>query len=420
MENPTQSHRGAPPRPRRNDCAPLTLVRHGRMEPSMKHASIVGVVGMIAFGLAVGRATQSLPAGTVNVVRLPERGIQPQVATDASGGVHVVYFAGEPANGDLFYARLNNGAFSPPIRVNSEPASAIAVGTIRGARLALGRNGRAHVAWNGSSKITPKGGPTPMLYTRMNDSGTGFEPQRNVMQFATGIDGGGALAADGRGNVHVAWHAGGPDSKGEGDRRVWLASSTDDGRTFARERPISNIETGACGCCGMDGLVSARGDLFFLYRSARDVVNRDSYLLASTDAGRTFRSTLMQPWNVGACPMSSYDLIERDAVVLAAWETGGQVQFARVALDVMSSPVPIVPHGASKTRRHPSLAINGRGEVLMSWSEGTGWQRGGSVAWQLFDPAGAPKGVGGLSEGMPVWGLSAAFARPDNGFTIVY
>ena len=40
----------------------------------------------------------------------------------------------------------------------------------------------------------------------LSDEGSAFEPQRNVMQFAEGLDGGGSVAADVQGNVYVAWH----------------------------------------------------------------------------------------------------------------------------------------------------------------------------------------------------------------------
>jgi hypothetical protein len=169
----------------------------------------------------------------------------------------------------------------------------------------------------------------------------------------------------------------------------------------------------------MDGLVTSKGELFFLYRSAREVVNRDSYLLASADAGRTFQAVRMESWNVGACPMSTYELVAGHEAVLAAWETGGHVRFARIQTD-MTSPAIVVPPGTATNRRHPSLAINTRGEVLMSWSEGTAWQRGGSVAWQVFDATGRPLGAPGHAPGVPVWGLSAAIARPDGSFAIVY
>ena len=387
---------------------------------TMRPLAATRLLGVLLVSAAVAPTVQTVAEPEIAVVRLPAGGIQPQIAVDADGGVHVVYFGGEPGNGDLFYARLSNGTFSAPIRVNSVAGSAIATGTVRGARLAVGRTGRVHVAWNGSSRASSKSGAMPMLYTRMNNTGAAFEPQRDLVELTSGVDGGGALVADRRrGHVYVAWHAGPVGSKSEGDRRVWLRVSEDDGRTFARERAISKVETGACGCCGMDGLADNRGHLYFLYRSARELMNRDSYLLASTDAGRTFRSVLMQPWGVGACPMSTYELTERDGVVLAAWETGGQVQFARVRAEVRSPVTMVTPPGTSKARRHPSLAINARGEVLMSWSEGTGWQKGGAVAWQVFDTTGQPVGQPGRAEGVPVWGLTAAVAK-GNGFAIVY
>ena len=85
-------------------------------------------------------------------------------------------------------------------------------------RMAAGanvKNGRPHVAWMGSKLAEPRapGKEAPMLYTRLNDDGTAFEPQRNVIQHAVGLDGGGSVAADAAGNVHVAWHADVPGRK---------------------------------------------------------------------------------------------------------------------------------------------------------------------------------------------------------------
>src|SRR5688572_17283880 len=89
---------------------------------------------------------------TVALVRTPDGGIQPQAVVDNAGTVHLLYFKGEPGHGDLFYARLAEGAttFSPALRVNSEPGSVIATGSVRGGQMALGRAGFVHVAWNAS------------------------------------------------------------------------------------------------------------------------------------------------------------------------------------------------------------------------------------------------------------------------------
>jgi len=50
----------------------------------------------------------------------------------------------------------------------------------------------------------------------------------------------------------------------------------------------------------------------------------------------------------------------------------------------------------------------------------TGWARGGSVAWQLFDETGKPLGAKGSAPGLPVWGLPSVFVDAAGKFTIVY
>ena len=100
----------------------------------------------------------------VKLVRVPDGGIQPQVAVDERGTVHLLFYKGPEAGGDLFYVRSGDGGatWSAPVRVNSVPGSAIAVGTIRGAQLALGAGGRVHVVWNGSKQAAPPpGGGSP-------------------------------------------------------------------------------------------------------------------------------------------------------------------------------------------------------------------------------------------------------------------
>ena len=54
-------------------------------------------------------------------LRVPNHGIQPQVAVDAEGTVHLLYFKGDPGAGDVFYARSKDGEhFHHPIRPQRE------------------------------------------------------------------------------------------------------------------------------------------------------------------------------------------------------------------------------------------------------------------------------------------------------------
>jgi hypothetical protein len=359
----------------------------------------------------------------VKLLRTPDRGIQPQAVVDAKGVVHLLYFKGEPGHGDIFVAHSEDAGehFSRPLRVNSEPNAAIAVGNIRGAHLAVGKGGRVHVAWMGSDKTrTGDWRTTPMLYARLNDDGTAFEPQRNVIREAGGLDGGGSVYADDAGNVGVTWHAPIPNLTGEENRRVWVARSTDDGKTFAREIAASDSGTGCCGCCGMRAFSTRKGDVFMLYRSATAKVGRDTYLIASTDKGKSFRSDKLQSWNIDICPMSSFALNEAKDRLLAAWETDGQVYFASVDADGGKHSDPVAAPGNAKGRKHPAVAANERGETILVWTEGMGWNRGGSLAWQVFDKDGKPMGEKGRADGVPTWSLVTTFVRPDNGFAIIY
>ncbi len=362
-------------------------------------------------------------APRVELMRVPNGGIQPQAVVDGQGTVHLIYFKGEAKAGDIFYVRLRPGAdgFSKPMPVNSRAGSAIAVGTIRGAQLALGRHGRVHVAWNGSSAAEPSGHEgAPMLYTRLNDAGTAFEPERDLMRFTGGLDGGGSVAADDQGTVYVMWHGSPPgNTQGEAGRAVFLARSVDDGKTFARERPVNPKATGACGCCGMRAFADGAGNLFALYRAASEKVNRDEILLVSRDRGESFAIASSHPWNIPSCPMSSAFFSESKAGTLAAWETTGQVYFASVNPLTLFVAKPVAPPGVAR-RKHPVAVGNAKGEVLLAWAEDTGWQRGGSLAWQVFSATGQPTDDNGRAAGgVPVWGLPAAVARGD-GFVIFH
>lgn len=364
-------------------------------------------------------ATAAEPA-RVTLVRTPDGGIQPQAAVDRQGVVHLIYYKGDARNGDIFYVRQQPGqeGFSKPIQVNTRPGSATAAGTIRGAQMALGKNGRVHVAWNGHAPENGSHMEAPMLYTRLNDGGTAFEPERDVIISARGLDGGGSVAADDQGNVYVTWHAPKPGNKnGEAGRGVFVARSMDDGKTFAPEKLATDKPTGACGCCGMKAFADSAGNVFALYRAASAMTNRDETLLISRNRGVDFEIAHTHGWKIAACPMSSAFLSETKAGVLAAAETHGRVFFIRVDAKTGKVSSPVSPEVKGK---HPVAVGNAAGEVLLAWTEGTGWSKGGAVAWQLYDESGNPTSEKGRAEGVPTWSLVAAVTRPDGNFVIIY
>jgi hypothetical protein len=118
--------------------------------------------------------------------------------------------------------------------------------------------------------------------------------------------------------------------------------------------------------------------------------------------------------------MSTMALVEGPSGVVAAWETDGQIYFARARPGTTGFTEPQAAPGAGRERKHPALAVNRRGEMVLAWTEGTGWEKGGALAWQVFDRSGKPTAEGGRVEGgIPVWGLPTAVAA-DGAFIIIH
>lgn len=359
------------------------------------------------------------PSGTpaIEVLEVPDGGIQPQATVDASGTIHLLYFAGDPAHGDLFYCRRVRGAasFSRPIRVNSDPGSAIATGSVRGGRLAAGRDGWLHVAWNGSTAIERSSQKNnPMWYTRISPRGL-IEPQRPIGTHTRHLDGGGDVAADRTGRVAVVWHAAG-DEDGETSRRIYVAASTDDGKAFSPEQPFTTTG-GNCGCCQLNAMMDSRGRLQLLFRSAAGAVHRDATWL-TLEGNKASREITLQAWEVPACPMTTFAMTETADGLVAAWETAQQIYTADLDPLARTVSAPSAPQGTA-IRKHPAVAVNGAGDRLLAWTEGTAWARGGTFAWELRNKSGGRLDGRADAGAVPAWSLVAAVAMPDGSFAIV-
>ena len=119
--------------------------------------------------------------------------------------------------------------------------------------------------------------------------------------------------------------------------------------------------------------------------------------------------------------MSTQAFAEAPSAMYTAWETKGQVYMARIEPTTgRIARVVAAPGVTDGSRKHPALATNESGDVLLAWTEGTAWNKGGSVAWQVFDSAGTAIGEPGHADRLPVWGLVAAYRQRDGRFVVTY
>jgi hypothetical protein len=168
-------------------------------------------------------------------------------------------------------------------------------------------------------------------------------------------------------------------------------------------------------------LISAGGRLFALYRGASKQVNRGMYLIdASTDLS-TWHDREIAPMKMGMCVMSTSAFFAPSRGLLAAWETSDHVFWSNFDPgDPDARNMHSVPE-SGHAQKHPAIAANADGLVLVSWTEGTGWNKGGSVCWALFDSTGheVPDSAGRAKD-LPPWDEPVNILRADGSFFLLY
>jgi hypothetical protein len=168
----------------------------------------------------------------------------------------------------------------------------------------------------------------------------------------------------------------------------------------------------------MRAFASRQGTLYLLYRAANEN-SRDMTLLVSRDHAARFQIETLNSWRIKTCPMSSCAFAESNSGVVAATERDGQIGFNLVPAESLNLSRPTSVSAADKCK-HPAVAASAQGEVLLAWTEGTAWEKGGALAWQVFDKSGKATAENGRTNGVPVWSLPTAFAAADGRFVIVY
>ena len=394
----------------------------------------------VPVSVASGLLENVLPDSRVQLLRVPDGGIQPRAETDAKGTTHLLYFlpaqspttAAQAQSGHLYYRQLAAEAqqWSPAIQVSTAVYSHNdAIGK---ASLAIDTAGRVHVIWLELD-------PVSFRYTRSNLQHSAFESPRSMVSIhLLGIEAEPALAVSGT-RVAITWHAG--DMLDEAQRAVYARTSSDAGATFGPEQQISDPDLGACACCGLAATYRPDETLLVAYRSAIDSIGRHMQLLQSASNKR--QTKMLDAWELNACPVTSNQFAQ-DFATLAAlsptqaqplwlvFETRGEI---RLYDDSGGQMRGVRPAAAGLRQKHPALAINTNGQRLLAWGEGNGYKSGGRLNWQLFNPAGAT--IDGTTEEttdstsgidtkpakelqIPDYSVAAVAPRTNNSFVLIY
>jgi hypothetical protein len=305
----------------------------------------------------IGRAVPSC-ADPVRVVHTPNGGEVPDAEVETNGAIHIAFVKGE----DAFYAKSDDGgkSFSQPLRINSQPSTVHPASMFRGPDLALGQNGRVHVIWyvNAYQRKLPQN-EWGVFYSHLDPGQTTFAHEMNLNHKPSDNY---SLAADHRGHVAVVWMAG----------KLFVTESSDNGASF-RTQDISIADP--CECCASRALFSKAGVLMISYRDKAENV-RDMHLITRLGGNETFQKRRLSstPWPINACPMTGTFLATQAAHTVAAWETKGDVFYARIGAD-------------DKTPNEIKVA-RGKWPIALSSPDGTvlvSWKTGSTLSWQKFD-----------------------------------
>lgn len=373
-------------------------------------------------------APQASEPPVVVLQRAPEGELQPQVRVDADGVLHLLTTTDA---GEVRYRRSEDGGevWAPPLRAGD---GATAGGRTRGARMALGREGRLHVVWQGSPGAQPRTNDEadPLLYTRLDDEGQAFEPQRNVAAQHTFPDAGCAIAADGAGNVWILWHTPVGAGASERERVLWLSRSRDDGASFETERALGGEVEGVCAASAP--AIECDGEtLYVLYRVAGERNEHGSWLLVSHDGGETFTGRALDRLTAANCRPSSAALHPGPLGMVGVWQRSGALYLANFdGLEAQAEQriERTVSRGSGfgalyprAELQHPTLAVAGWGDALVVTLADSHWGKELQLDWSSYDAEGAWLGSAPEPlEFVPADSLAACFARDDGTFVVIY
>ncbi len=274
----------------------------------------------------------------------------PTVLTDAGGTVHLVY--GQDST--IYYATSTNqsGGFTQPVTVAT--LSKLVTTAKRGPQIAATSEYVVITVVNRAGDV--------FGYSLDRRTGKWSSATRVNDVPAVALEGFQAVAGATKGTFHSVWL----DLRDDKKNKLVGATSTDGGRTWSANRLIYRSPSGTiCECCKVS-IAARNNDVYVQFRNFIDG-SRDLYLAHSTDGGKTFPSVQKLgsgTWKLQACPMDG------GAVVLSP--TGQPLTTWRRE-NMLYTCQPGQPEQAVAPGRNVTMASGNGGSVLAWDDQGTIW-----------------------------------------------
>ena len=262
---------------------------------------------------------------------------EPATAWATDGTFYVAWVNHDAKQADVMIARFGSDGEmqGAPVRVNRQQGVATAW---RGDQpsVAVSGDGSVYVVWTARVEAADKHG-TDLYLSVSNDRAQSFASEVKINDDKVpGAHGMHSLAVAQDGRIYVSWldernvHSPQPSTKGEGhhmesNRELFIAYSSDYGRTFSRNRKVASE---ACPCCKTSLAVARDGTLYAGWRQVLPGNFRHIAVATSTDGGAKFSSPKIvsdDRWVLQGCPVSGPSLsIDPDGNLQVLWYAAGE------------------------------------------------------------------------------------------------
>lgn len=245
--------------------------------------------------------------------------VGPTMHIDDEGIVSAVWLEEEKETRTVFFARSeqSGGPLGSPVRVNSPAENPY----YRQESPALVMRGDdVFITWSLTHPRVTSDKPfsSELRLSHSTDGGRTFAPSVLVNDDGQVINHAfDAIQMTPNGTVHLAWIDG---RDGKKDPGTYVAKSTDQGRTVAKNLKISE---NTCVCCRMALATSADGLIYVAWRKIFDGNVRETVVSRSTDGGESFSAPVIvgnDRWIYPACPHRPASLgVDRRGRLYVVW-----------------------------------------------------------------------------------------------------
>jgi hypothetical protein len=315
---------------------------------------------------------------------------EPSVASGTDGTVYVAWVEHrENKDADVMLARLNREGQmqGAPVRVNPTAGEATAW---RGdpPTVAVSPDGAIYVGW--TARVETAGHANDLYLSASRDGGKTFGQPAKVNDDGKKVTHGmHSLAVGADNHVYAVWLdernvvKPAADEKGmkmehmEANREVFLATSSDGGRSFS---PNQRLAREACPCCKTAVTVGKDGRIYASWRQVLPGEFRHIALTSSEDGGKTFSVPVIvsdDRWMTASCPVSGPSLsATNDGALRVAWYTEGErgapgLYWAE-SRDNGKTFSESKPFAKGQAHGNPSLLISGKSGATIVWESNEG------------------------------------------------